>query len=451
MPRKGNSRGPKTHRKGNQKNSINFWVYLFLLAITLTSNTYFGKRMAATTAVSLSLKKTETENQTEYKNEIDDDNTSVFYFYNTTWPPLRKVLCGEGAPNIMLSQKLFKLARFEVFNKDSHRNHNPRAAVRRNSSSNSFAPTRPIDLSKRLSENVSSNTLAQFFSGDFGASVFQGVNEKGEDFVSLYVRILKCGNNQIRWMERNLFKHYNGTYIYTLPLWKALDNVVPMPPPCIYTVVRDPISHFLSGYNEIEVRLLGDYDNKIFHGKSLPYHLDVPYSSESPELRKRRFQAFVEDLLLEDPVFGSLRVYSHIFSMSRVLVVLAKYNKKLSGYIPKLENVTSAWPEFISSTYLGFPSREYIPKMTKQGQHESSQDRLGLYRAAKDVWEEFGPISRSLCLLHAFDYACYEDLPDGIPELCRSVYRDHSEEIVRKYENKKQKRNRRNREQGKTR
>jgi len=339
----------------------------------------------------------------------------------------------------MLSSTLFRLARAEVFS-SGHKKRN---------TNSSFVPTRPIDLQTREFRSESSGkptkTLTKFFAGDFGTSVFHGWNdETGNRFVTVYVKIWKCGNNQIGWMEKKLLKHYsNGTYIM-MELPQVLGHYLPslydhnsninnnMPPPCIYTAVRDPISHFLSGYNEVEVRQLGEYNEKIPPNdtKSAPYHMFVPYSSESHELRKKRFRAFVEDLLLEEPVFASDYVYSHFFSMSRVLVTLAKYNAQLTGYIPELGNITWAWPEFMSTTCRNFPKRDKIPTMTTQGQHKSSQDRLGLYRAAKEVWGEVGPISRALCLLHAFDYACYRDLPDGIPILCRSVYQDHAEEIV---------------------
>jgi hypothetical protein len=60
------------------------------------------------------------------------------------------------------------------------------------------------------------------------------------------------------------------------------------------------------------------------------------------------------------------------------------------------------------------------------GVHDSSLDEMGFYRAAKDVWAEQGDIARALCILHSFDYACWDDLPDGIPELCQDVYSKES-------------------------
>jgi hypothetical protein len=204
-----------------------------------------------------------------------------------------------------------------------------------------------------------------------------------------------------------------------------------MPPPCVYTAVRDPVSHFLSGYNEVEFRQLGEYNNKSSTGfPSAPYHHAFPYSEDSPELRKTRFKAFVEDLLREEKVFGQHWQYRHFYDMSRVLVPLKKHKVELK-YIPGLSNITSVWPRFMSSTCPNFPALDTIPKMPISGQHRSSKDRLGLYKAAKEVWAEGGPISRSICILHAFDYACFPELAKNIPLLCKFVYRDHAEDIVR--------------------
>ena len=327
-----------------------------------------------------------------------------------------------------------------------------------NRDSSVFVPTRPIDLNTkdfRTEDGRRSKFLRRFYSGDFGATVFHGFseNENGDDsrrpFVTIYARIFKCGNDQIRSMEQRLFDTLEGKYTKS-SLPKAMLFRLPriyqpnqkrnkqiIPPPCIYTAIRDPISHFLSGYNELEVRQLGQYNNKTSasfptEDKRAPYHLLVPYSSDSHELRKKRFQAFVEDVLLEEEVFTSNVVYSHFFPMSRILVALKKFNTSLSGYIPDLANLTSTWPEFMSSTCPNFPRPELIPKMPEEGQHASSKDRLKLYKAAKDVWAEAGPISRALCLLHLFDYACFDDLPGGIPlNPCQSVYLQYSKQIIK--------------------
>lgn len=411
---------PTQPKPGKMRQFRNAALVLVLVAYVLICVFSSSRSIGINIATSSSLKEKTAENKTEFhynttltsfppdeKDDTNMENTSAD-FYSTTWPSMQKALCGEGAPNLLLSSFLFHTARQEVYG-----DNDPRPF-----SNKTYKP---------------SVTQMQFFAGESGASIFEGVNEKGENFSTIYVKIWKCGNNQIRWMERKLYKHLNGTYdMLQLPtaLRKNLSSR-----PCIYTAVRDPISHFLSGYNEVEVRQLGEYNNKSaddwpVNSKPAPYHLSVPYSSESHELRKERFRKFVFDVLLEEPTFGSYKVYSHFFPMSRILVILKKFKKELTGYIPRLENITSTWPTFLSSTCENFPSIDVIPTMQMQGQHRSSKDRLGLYQAAKDVWNEGGPIARSLCILHAFDYACFEDLSKEIPEICRDVYQDYADDII---------------------
>jgi len=363
-------------------------------------------------------------------------------FHNKVWPSLRHVLCGRGSPNLMLSRTLFRLARSEVFQEND--------------------PT----IANKDFRNVHgkpSSTLSAFFVGDFGTSIYRDASNPS--LTTVYVKIWKCGNNQIRWMEKKMWSKRKGTYVPKMGLSHALGQYLytrnttdgtyiynpfinetnmtvvrratinNIDPPCIYTVIRDPITHFLSGYNEVEVRILGEYNNGTseYNTKNnfAPYHFAVPYSDSSALIRRRRFSAFVEDLLREDEAFSKHYQYSHFFSMSRILPVLSSYNLSLTGYIPTLENLTSTWPAFISSNCPGAPSIDKIPKMTIQGQHRSSKDRLKMYKAAKDVWEEGGKHARSLCIIHAYDYACWKDLTEGIPNLCIEVFEKHERQIIK--------------------
>ena len=70
----------------------------------------------------------------------------------------------------------------------------------------------------------------------------------------------------------------------------------------------------------------------------------------------------------------------------------------------------------------GVPESVSSAPMTVMGQHNSSSDPLGTYKASRDVWLDQGPVARALCVLHVMDYACWTDLPDGIPQFCQDVY-----------------------------
>ena len=366
------------------------------------------------------------DNQTNHPVET---NGTLEDFDTAIWPPMKQVLCVKGAPNLQLSSLLFQLARSEVFEKGVKESYR--------SGQQKFLPTR-----NETDVVTPSPVVKRFFYGGGGATYLKGRNENGRKFRTMYLRIWKCANNQIEHMIDRLYIGMNGTSIIHGEIWPLFKLARKLKrrtkaPLCIHTAIRDPISHFLSGYNEAEYRIATDWKNDQDQPiEPAPYHFRVPHSKSSPVLRRKRFQALVEDLLLEEPNLKG--VYQHFFPMSRVLSALADYGLSLTGYNPTVENITSTWPQFMSSTCPGFLARDTIENMFRTGPpvelqnggHKSSLDKHGFYEAAKEVWREGGPIARALCLLHAFDYACFEDLPEGIPELCRTVYREYSEEIV---------------------
>lgn len=326
--------------------------------------------------------------------------------HDATWPLLKETLCPKGLPNLALSRSLFEAARFEIYGDDD-------AIV--------------------VKEGPPSKTLSKFYVGDFGASIY--MDNDNPKLTLLYMKVWKCGNNQVTGMQLRLFNRTNGIFIKDIHVLNALTEEPLFLPNhqyardgklCIFTVLRDPISHFLSGYNEVEYRMINgiEYEqNYDRHGNPLlPSYYNISYS-ESEQSRIERFSQFVKDVLSEDEVFLTNYVYAHFMPMSRILPVLNYFGQSLSGYLPSLTNLTHTWPTFIKNTCPEMIPLEKFPDMKVAGQHASSQDELGLYKAAKDVWEAQGPIARAMCIMHAFDYACWDDLPDGIPDFCMEVYR----------------------------
>ncbi|QDZ25623.1 hypothetical protein HOP50_18g81650 [Chloropicon primus] len=327
-----------------------------------------------------------------------------------TWPRVRTELCGQGYPNAALGELLFELAREEVFPNRTR-----------------FTTTRGP-----------SNLVKTFFTGDWGASWY-GHDPERPSLATIYVRVFKAANDAIRAMERELWRDYNGTHVMeeAVTVRSALEEAKKMKvEPCIYTAIRDPVSHFLAGYNEVEYRFLNAVRGQtcpscVMTGEPPPYFFGVPYSNSSESQRRRRFTAFVKDFLREDTAFSSQPAWAHLFSMSRILVTLSRdFNARLTAYIPTLENLETTWPAFLSSTCPGVPLPEDFPKPRDEGHHESSRDPFGTYQAAKDVWLQGGEVANALCLLHAFDYACWTKLPEGVPKTCTRVYQRHAYRIL---------------------
>ena len=182
-------------------------------------------------------------------------------FDTSICPPLRAVLCGEGAPNFDLASELFRLARGEVF---------PATTTNTNTGTTAYTPTRPLEvmntteLWRSLEQGIPSATADQFFHGNWGVSALEGNythSTSGGDprhFWLRYVIMWKGANNQIRGLEDNFVKYLGTAHRENFHMRKhdLLPNEAGIDKPCIYTAVRDPIQHFLSGYNEIEYREL---------------------------------------------------------------------------------------------------------------------------------------------------------------------------------------------------
>ena len=369
------------------------------------------------------LTQTQTLKVFESKN-LENAMHGIDTFRSNQWQTLRKALCGKGIPNqkqrLKLAKLFFHLARLEVFEGD--------VSVGRISVANLF-----------------------FNHDTWGYQVYYG----DPAFKVIYVRAWKCGNNQINNFHHQVFDNLKGELKFVDSIGKSLDTIRTTSgftkDTCIYTAIRDPISHFLSGYNEVEHIILNKKRrrNGIKLKALAPFHNKVPYifnrnmtfnndgvsletfhSLEFHDRRKKRFEEFVKDLLRQDANFYRDYRYFHVFAMSAMLTNLARKNVKLTGYIPTLSNLTSSWPKFISENCTGAPRLEDFPKLEIAGQHNSSKDPFFTYKAAYDVWNEGGNISRALCLLHTMDYSCWRDLPDGIPNLCMEMYEKYYDTII---------------------
>eukprot|EP00934_Nitzschia_sp_Nitz4_P005672 Nitzschia sp. Nitz4//scaffold22_size323478//252460//253505//NITZ4_000573-RA/size323478-snap-gene-0.566-mRNA-1//-1//CDS//3329543133//5662//frame0 len=254
----------------------------------------------------------------------------------------------------------------------------------------------------------------------------------------------KCANNQIDGFWRHMFEGVTAStseevirdlersrYFFT----ERFSNSPTSHQECVVAVVRDPISHFLSGYNEVEFRIEAASISRGDIAMAWPFGNQEIGSAQ-------RFQQFIIDLLscpIENNLPGILDMYpqqleiQHVFSMSSVLHLLAKEQASTNVtrqffYLPSLHNLTNNLGPFLVQSCPDSFSGETKQKLlstkvnTHDGEHESSKDPTGSYTASKQVWKEGGSFSRALCALHVMDYACWRDLPEGVPGICLEVY-----------------------------
>lgn len=217
---------------------------------------------------------------------------------------------------------------------------------------------------------------------------------------------------------------WQGAYLFDSPH-------IPADPPventCFVTATRDPVEHFLSGYNEMEYRNTPEYMRRRSNPKYKKWNNPLEYSKLGNGT-EARFKQFVSDFV-ESPLTMSTYALevSHAYSMTGILwgLTQAKWYPtkdlpRLTAYLPTLNNLDEAFPNLINSHCEGVPQ---LKTFREKYEHVTSGDPHNFYAAAKNVWrKQEGKYGRALCALHALDYACFDDIPVG--DLCRSVFED---------------------------
>ena len=244
----------------------------------------------------------------------------------------------------------------------------------------------------------------------------------------LHIPIWKCANNDVRENLNKTIPHSTQVKFLShgkLESWlKYIGGSKNVRHSCIVVVVRDPISHFLSGYNEYECRLNNEIGTEL---KKKQKWVGNPVNFERFVFgTEARFEQFVVDFLNgpnRDQLFDYWSNLYHMYSLTGVLTKLNKlYRRKLTGYLPSVNDLENNYPSFLNETCPGvLPKSAYEPwRKEDRVFHESEADELGFRSAANAVWGNGGRTARALCLIHTIDYACYDKIP--VPVFCRDVY-----------------------------
>jgi hypothetical protein len=312
-------------------------------------------------------------------------------------------------PKYQLASTIFRLARQEL--------------IKGASSSNASA---------RLDDcNGMEDEFAHRFFAFTPPAVSRASDGLNKNQVFTYFPIYKCANDQLRSYWEQVFGSNASEKL------KERDDLKRQnpKPECIVVAVRDPISHFLSGYNEIETRIDQFYERP---AKTWPFGSLKAGSTE-------RFQQLITDLL-DCPMARNYKgidaawpvrlELEHLFSMTGTLRLLS-LDRSVNmtsdvHYLPSLDDLEHTWPQFMGkSCPESFSNATTTRILTTEmnsdlGNHMSSKDLLGTYAAAKRVWSEGGVFAKALCALHLLDYACWKDLPEGVPNLCLDLYFSYS-------------------------
>ena len=310
--------------------------------------------------------------------------------FDRYWPDLKRKMCPGRRPNPNVWFKLFKLARIEL----------------------DFADDR-ISL-----DEGSKFFIQQFFKFSSG-----GIGFKSQDSMHhfIYLRIYKGGNNQIRENLDHTLRQ-EGSTVWAAGDTDKLFSSIPrtaLNQTCIVTAARDPVEHFLSGYNELECRIAMNRrgisiperekwrSENYFGAKNILQHY-TRFANGTAS----RFEQFVVDLI--GGALSPLAELRHTFSMTGVLLFLETlrdqfdgFSPQLTSYLPSLANLDEEFPKLLKKTCNGLPPNATKP-FSIQTQHHSASDPFGFYSAAKKVISENESIMKALCIIHALDYACFE-------------------------------------------
>lgn len=250
-----------------------------------------------------------------------------------------------------------------------------------------------------------------------------------------YQPIWKCANVEISTNLKGILPSFGGTITNVDMKDVATINKNQMQQQnnqtmCIVTAVRDPMSHFLSGYNECEHRNSAEYGMRRRPPRKWQWA-----SNSNPWLFTRhsngtnaRFENFVANFIGNPKRVGIVPQATELFHVYSMVGFLSYMNKvgqernekeqlKLTGYLPSLDNLTTAFPKFLGETCPNIPRFDYF---TKHHEHPSQSDMKGYYTAAKRALKQGGNVTRALCAIHAIDYACFDLIP--VPDICKEVF-----------------------------
>lgn len=294
--------------------------------------------------------------------------------FHNIWPHLKKALCPDMKPNLDAASRLFQLARDQL-------------------QMESFQDEFNISQGQMYPKQ-------QPFTFAPGGWAFVPTEKNGT--VTIYMRIWKAANNQIQIAAQKRLSEGIGSTAGKLIispddslaslLSKIKEENRSLDGACIVTAIRDPIEHFLSGYNEIEFRHTAVFPGRLNNSHPLLY-------SRYRNGTKLRFQQFVADYLsgtvqkpcVKDAVGNQIcqddwhwhrLEFGHIWSMAGILWELHRSGMELTAYLPHLQDLVHTWPQFLAKTCPDLPPDIGHP-MDMSGQHESSQDTLGFYKLPK--------------------------------------------------------------------
>jgi hypothetical protein len=301
-------------------------------------------------------------------------NTALSKAYmGTSWEAQQEWLCPNRVPNLNATATTFRIAQ-QIF-------------------LGNYTPELP-----RQAADI-------FFSHWPGHMLFE---DPDTNKTALALRTYKCGSmTLLSYFQDSLGPL--GSFSTSL-VWKDYPK---LRKGCIMTAFRDPVSHFISGLGEIEIRRKGHPNPFEYERLALP--------------SKERFLAFVVFVLRGDWRLRMYnpRLYAHVFPQSGYLLSLHSVNQTVSSYVDMHHIQDGARKALIEDCQL--PAT--IPRFNTTVKHLKID---GLDSLLKNLWANETSIPRihrafeAICVLNAIDYACLApELREPPPEVCANAFQKY--------------------------